>query len=393
MLNDSQPLAGVRVIEFTHMVMGPSAGLILADLGADVIRVEPPGGDPTRTLKGSGAGYFAMYNRNKRSVCLNLKTADGVGLARQLAQSGDVVIENFRPGTLERLGLGYETLSRDNPRLIYCAAKGFLSGPYQDRAALDEVAQMMGGLAYMTGPPGRPLRAGASVIDVTGGMFGVIGILALLERRRRSGRGGRVDCALFETTAFLVGQHIAQLAVTGQAAAPMPARISAWAVYDVFDTADAQQIFVGVVSDTQWKSLCTAFDLGDFATDPELATNNQRIAQRERILPRIRALFAAQPRDELLARLERCGLPAARIARPEDLLEDEQLTAGQGLLEMTLPDGKCARLPALPIELDGLRCKLRQDPRRAGDDSRAVLGELGVSDEKFTELARRGVVA
>ena len=388
-----QPLAGIRVLEFTHMVMGPSAGLILADLGADVIRIEPPGGDPTRRLRGSGAGYFAMYNRNKRSVCLDLKSARGVELARRLAAAVDVVIENFRPGTLERLGLGHGALSQVNPRLIYCSAKGFLSGPYEGRTALDEVAQMMGGLAYMTGPPGRPLRAGASVIDVTGGMFGVIGILALLERRNHTGQGGRVDCSLFETTAFLVGQHIAQLAVTGRPAAPMPARISAWAVYDVFDTAGGQQIFVGVVSDAQWQSFCAAFGLSDLAEDESLATNNQRIAQRERILPRIRALFAAQPRDELLARLEASGLPAAKIARPQDLLEDEHLTAGHGLLEMQLPDGQSARLPALPLELDGQRCGLRQSPRPAGEDSRAVLGGIGVTDEQFAELVREGVVA
>ncbi len=393
MPNDDRPLAGIRVLEFTHMVMGPSAGLILADLGADVIRIEPLGGDPTRSLKGSGAGYFAMYNRNKRSICLDLKSEKGIGLARRLAQSVDVLVENFRPGTLERLGLGYAILSQENPRLIYCSAKGFLSGPYENRAALDEVAQMMGGLAYMTGPPGRPLRAGASVIDVTGGMFGVIGILAMLERRHRSGCGGRVDCSLFETTAFLVGQHIAQLAVTGQAAAPMPARISAWAVYDVFDTADGQQIFVGVVSDAQWQSLCAAFDLTDFAADPMLATNDQRIAQRERILPRIRELFAARRRDELLTRLEAAGLPAAKISRPEDLLADEHLAAGQGLLELTLPGGKSARLPALPLELDGRRCELRDSPHRAGEDSRAVLEEVGVSEEQFAELIRSGIVA
>lgn len=393
MPNDDQPLTGVRVLEFTHMVMGPSAGLILADLGADVIRIEPPGGDQTRNLKGAGAGYFAMYNRNKRSICLNLKAEKGIGLARRLAQTVDVIIENFRPGTLERLGLGYEALVQDNPRLIYCAAKGFLSGPYQDRAALDEVAQMMGGLAYMTGPPGRPLRAGASIIDVTGGMFGVIGILALLHRRGRYGRGGRVDCSLFETTAFLVGQHIAQLAVTGQAALPMPARISAWAVYDVFDTADGQQVFLGVVSDSQWQSFCAAFDLTDFAADPTLATNNQRIAQRDRIIPRVRALCAAEARDALLTRFESSGLPAAKIARPEDLLDDEHLEAGHGLLELTLPDGKSARLPALPLELDGRRGELRRNPRRAGEDSRAVLEEVGISDEQFAELASAGITS
>jgi len=389
---DHSPLAGLRVIEFTHMVMGPSIGLILADLGAEVTRVEPIGGDRTRELGGSGAGYFAMYNRNKRSICLDLKSAAGAELARRLARSADVLIENFRPGTLERLGLGLTELERDNPRLIYCSAKGFLSGPYENRAALDEVAQMMGGLAYMTGPPGQPLRAGASVIDVTGGMFGVIGILALLERRRCTGRGGAVKCSLFETTAFLVGQHMAQMAVTGKAAAPMPARVSAWAVYDVFQTADAQQIFVGVVSDAQWEAFCSAFGLTDFASDPALATNNARVSQRGRILPRLRALFSSAPREELFAKLETIGLPVAKIARPEDLFDDPHLNAG-GLVDVTLPDGRAARLPALPLELDTERCGLRRDLAAPGADSRAVLGEIGIPAEEFERLVRAGVVA
>jgi crotonobetainyl-CoA:carnitine CoA-transferase CaiB-like acyl-CoA transferase len=387
------PLAGLRVLEFTHMVMGPSIGLILADLGAEVTRVEPIGGDPTRELEGSGAGYFSMYNRNKRSVCLDLKLPGGLALARRLAQSADILVENFRPGTLARLGLGYETLETDNPRLIYCSAKGFLSGPYENRAALDEVAQMMGGLAYMTGPPGRPLRAGASVVDVTGGMFGVIGILALLEQRRRTNRGGHVKCSLFETTAFLVGQHMAQMAVTGKAAAPMPARISAWSVYDVFQTADGQQIFVGMVSDSQWRSFCTAFGLDEFASDPTLATNKTRVAQRERILPPIRALFAAHRRDELLRRLEEIGLPVSKIARPEDLFEDEQLNTGGGLVALTLPDGRSVRLPALPVEVDGERYGVRYDLREAGTDSREILSGMGVGAEEFEALVRTGVVA
>ena len=387
------PLAGLKVLEFTHMVMGPSVGLILADLGAEITRIEPIGGDPTRRLEGSGAGYFPMYNRNKRSVCLNLKAPEGLALARRLAQTADVVVENFRPGTLERLGLGYEGLARDNPRLIYCSAKGFLSGPYENRVALDEVAQMMGGLAYMTGPPGRPLRAGSSIVDVTGGMFGVIGILALLEQRHHSNRGGHVKCSLFETTAFLVGQHMAQLAVTGKPAAPMPARISAWAIYDVFQTADAGQIFVGVVSDTQWRSFCAAFGLTELAADPALATNNDRVTQRERILPQIRALFAAQPRDELLRKLEDVGLPVARIARPEDLFDDEQLNFAGGLVDLTLPDGGSARLPALPIEVNGERYGVREDLRQPGADSHTVLGEIGVSAEELATLVRTGVVA
>ena len=255
------PLAGVRVVEFTHMVMGPAAGLMLADLGADIIRVEPAKGDNTRRLAGSGAGYFPMYNRNKRSLCVDLKSDAGKELVLKLCDKADVVIENFRPGTMDRLGFGYEAIKARNPGVIYCSEKGFLSGPYEQRTALDEVAQMMGGLAYMTGPPGQPLRAGASVIDVQGGMFGALGIIAALYQRNATGEGQQVVASLYESTVFLVGQHMAQFAVTGKAAAPMPARVSAWAIYQVFETGDDDQVFVGVVSDKQWKLLCEAFYL------------------------------------------------------------------------------------------------------------------------------------
>lgn len=387
------PLAGLKVVEFTHMVMGPSTGLILGDMGADVIRVEPIGGDRTRRLLGSGAGYYPMYNRNKRSVCLDLKSDGGIAAARALAAAADIVVENFRPGALDRLGLGYDALSADNPGLIYCSAKGFLAGPYENRTALDEVAQMMGGLAYMTGPPGQPLRAGASVIDVTGGMFGVIGILGLLERRHRTGAGGQVKCSLFETTAFLVGQHMAQKAVTGTAAAPMPARVSAWAIYDVFATAGEGQIFVGVVSDQQWVAFCTAFALDDFASDVTLALNNDRVLARDRILPRIRAMFADIDRDVLLAKCEAVGLPVAPIARPEDLFDDLHLNAQGGLVDLHLPDGTPARLPALPIEVDGERFGVRHDLGDPGADSRALLLDAGMSNDTIDALFTSGAVA
>jgi len=387
------PLAGLKVVEFTHMVMGPSTGLILGDMGADVIRVEPIGGDRTRRLLGSGAGYYPMYNRNKRSVCLDLKSDGGIAAARALAAAADIVVENFRPGALDRLGLGYDALSADNPGLIYCSAKGFLAGPYENRTALDEVAQMMGGLAYMTGPPGRPLRAGASVIDVTGGMFGVIGILGLLERRHRTGAGGQVKCSLFETTAFLVGQHMAQKAVTGTAAAPMPARVSAWAIYDVFATAGEGQIFVGVVSDQQWVAFCTAFALDDFASDETLALNNDRVLARDRILPRIRAMFADIDRDVLLAKCEAVGLPVAPIARPEDLFDDLHLNAQGGLVDLHLPDGTPARLPGLPIEVDGERFGVRHDLGDPGADSRALLLDAGMSNDTIDALFTSGAVA
>ena len=381
------PLAGLKVVEFSHMVMGPSAGVVLADLGAEVVKVEPLEGDATRSLLGSGAGYFPMYNRNKKSIRLDLKSAAGVEVARRLAGWADVLIENFRPGALARLGLGYESLREANPRLIYCSAKGFLAGPYEHRAALDEVAQMMGGLAYMTGPPGRPLRAGASVIDVTGGLFGVIGVLAALEQRRRTGLGQAVDCSLFETTAFLVGQHMAQKAVTGVAAAPMPARTSAWAVYDVFDAADGGQVFVGVVSDSQWRSFCAAFGLLDWGADPGLAANNQRVAARERLLPRLRALFVGLERAELLARLEAAGLPFAPIVRPEELVDDPHLKASGGLAPVRLADGSLAELPTLPLRMDGRRFGVREHPPTPGGQTREVLEQaLGLTPAEADAL-------
>jgi crotonobetainyl-CoA:carnitine CoA-transferase CaiB-like acyl-CoA transferase len=298
------PLAGLKVVEFTHMVMGPAVGHVLASLGAEVVRVEPIGGDATRRLLGSGAGYFPMYNRHKDSICLDLKSDEGLAVAKQLAGQADILIENFRPGALDRLGLGYEALSVENPRLIYCSEKGFLPGPYENRTALDEVAQMMGGLAYMTGPPGKPLRAGSSVIDVTGGMFGVIGVLAAVEERHRTGRGQKVVSSLFETTVYLVGQHMAQMAVTGQAAAPMPARISAWAIYDVFETADDERVFIGVVTDSLWEKFCALFGLDALWADESIRKNNDRVLARDRIMPHVRALIKTFTRDDVIAKLD-----------------------------------------------------------------------------------------
>lgn len=384
------PLAGIRIVEFTHMVMGPAVGHIMAGLGAEVIRIEPIGGDQTRRLLGSGAGYFPMYNRGKQSICLDLKSPEGLAVARDLAASADVLVENFRPGALDRLGLDYDTLSAVNPRLIYCSEKGFLPGPYENRTALDEVAQMMGGLAYMTGPPGRPLRAGASVIDVTGGMFGVIGILAALEERHRTGRGQKVVASLFETTAYLVGQHIAQFAVTGTPAAPMPARISAWAIYDVFETRD-EPVFIGVVSDTLWEKFCTLFALDELWADQGLRANNQRVLARERILPTIRALIGGMTRAEVVARLEGTGLPFAPIGKPEEMLDDPQLAAG-GLEPVTLDDGTETRLPTIPLQMDGKRPGAPVTLPAPGGDSRAVLALLGYGDIRIEELIRGGAV-
>ena len=378
------------------MVMGPATGMILADLGAEVVKIEPIGGDKTRRLKGSGAGYFPMYNRNKKSISLDLKSSSGLDVARRLLESADVVIENFRAGSMDKLGLGYQALSELNPRLIYCSLKGFLSGPYQHRTALDEVAQMMGGLAYMTGLPDKPMRAGSSVIDIAGGMFGVIGILAALERRHATGRGELVSSSLFETTAFMVGQHMAQEAVSGEQPEPMSVRRSAWSIYDIFHSAQGERVFVGVVSDALWKLFCDEFELDDLAADSSLDSNNERVKQRDRIMPRVEALFAAMDTDEMMRRLDRAGIPFAPINTPSDLFADPHLNNDGGLLEVTLTDGKnkgrSVNLPALPLELGGGRYRRRLDIPEAGENADAVLADCGYSRDEIELLKSSGVV-
>jgi crotonobetainyl-CoA:carnitine CoA-transferase CaiB-like acyl-CoA transferase len=356
------------------------------------VRVEPIGGDRTRRLLGSGAGYFAMYNRHKSSICVDLKHREGLEVAKRIAAASDILVENYRPGAMNRLGLGYEELSKDNPRLIYCSEKGFLPGPYENRTALDEVTQMMGGLAYMTGPPGRPLRAGTSVIDVTGGMFGVIGILAALEERHRTGRGQMVQSALFETTVYLVGQHMAQMAVTGKAADPMPARLSAWAIYDVFETKDDSQIFLGVVTDSLWEKFCRLFALDHLWADESLRENNARVLARERLMPEVRALLKRFTRAELIEKLEGTGLPFAPVGRPEEMFDDPHLLASGGLEPVTLPDGRETALPSLPLEMNGQRFARPASVAEAGADGRTLLEELGYSGEALDRLVESGAV-
>jgi crotonobetainyl-CoA:carnitine CoA-transferase CaiB-like acyl-CoA transferase len=392
MAEQVRPLAGVKVVEFTHMVMGPTAGVILGDLGADVIKVEPLQGDNTRRLKGSGGGYFAMYNRNKSSLCLDLKSAAGMTSARRIIDNSDVMIENFRPGAMDKLGLGYKALRETNPRLIYCSLKGFLSGPYEHRTALDEVTQMMGGLAYMTGLPDRPMRAGSSVIDITGGMFGVIGILAALQERHTTGAGQYVTSSLFETTAFLVGQHIAQQGVLGEEPPPMSVRRSAWSIYDVFTSADGVRIFVGVVSDSLWQRFCAEFGFDEWSADSGLDTNNQRVQQRDLLIPAIQALFDTLEGAQLVERLDRAGVPFAPINKPIDLVSDRHMLAGGGLLDITLSNGESIKLPALPLEFNGERPSLDKDLPRPGQGARAHLRQLGFEPEELDTLVQQGVL-
>ena len=391
------PLAGLRVVEFTHMVMGPTCGMVLADMGAEVIKVEPIEGDRTRHLLGAGAGFFPMFNRNKKSIAIDLHSSEGAAVARKLAASADVVAENFKPGTMAKYGLDYASLSQVNERLIYVTCKGFLPGPYEHRTALDEVVQMMGGLAYMTGRPGDPLRAGTSVNDIMGGMFGAIGALGALVQRGITGKGQEIATALFENNVFLVGQHMLQYAITGKPASPMPDRISAWAVYDVFTVKDGEQIFLAAVSDAQWSTFCHLLGFADLLADPRYATNNERVEQRKTLMPVLRERLSKLSAAHLAAEFEKAGLPFAPIRKPEELFDDEHLNATGALADITLPDGEhageTARATLLPFTMDGQRLGVRLDPPTRGAHTRELLAELGLPQKEIETLMKTRSVA
>jgi len=385
-------LEGLRVLEFTHAVMGPCAGMMLADNGADVILVEPPSGSSTRTLKGFGTGYFSFYNRNKKSLAIDLKSTEGKQIIYDLIKSTDIVVENFGPGTMDRLGLGYEKLKEIQPSLIYCSLKGFLSGPYEKRHAMDEVVQMMGGLAYMTGRSGDPLRAGTSAVDITGGMFGYIGILQALYQREKTGRGSFVKAALYETCTFLVGQHMAYQSQVDYPIPPMPERVSAWSIYKVFDTKDDDKIFIGIISEKHWVRFCDAFEWEDWKKEEALATNNQRIDAKDWFIPQLENRLKEYTKAEIVKRCDAHNIPFAPIAQPKDLYEDPQLNEGNSLMSIRMRDGTSTKLPKFPLEFNGTRIEKRCDPPLIGDATSNLLQEINYSDKQIEDFEKMQVI-
>jgi crotonobetainyl-CoA:carnitine CoA-transferase CaiB-like acyl-CoA transferase len=388
----SLPLTDIKVLEFTHAVMGPTTGLLLADMGAHVIHIEPIKGDDTRNLKGFGTGYFPFYNRNKKSLAIDIKSEEGKKIIFSLIKESDVIVENFAPGTMERLGLGYENAKKVNSKIIYCSLKGFASGPYQNRHAMDEVVQMMGGLAYMTGRPNDPLRAGTSVIDITGGMFGYTGILLALYEREKNGKGKLIKASLFETTAFLMGQHMAYSAITKQPVPPMPARVSAWSIYKIFDTKDNDKIFIGIISEKHWVQFCKIFNWDDWMIDDRLQTNNLRIENRDWFLPELENRILNFTKAQLIINCEAAGIPFAPIAKPEDLFDDIQLNAGGSLLPTTLPDGTKTKLPKYPLEYEDANLELRLNPPQIGEHTVEILKSIGIENEEISVLKNNNII-
>jgi crotonobetainyl-CoA:carnitine CoA-transferase CaiB-like acyl-CoA transferase len=399
-LMSATPLTGLRVLEFSHTVMGPTAGLIFAELGADVIKVEPaPKGDHTRGLGGFAAGFFAAFSRNKRSLAVDLKRPEGQSVIHRLVPSVDLVLENYGPGTMERLGCGYEQLAPLNARLVYLALKGYLAGPYEHRPALDEVVQFQTGLAFMTGPVGQPLRAGASVIDILGAVFGVVAAQSALREREQTGKGQRVGSALFESAAFLMSTHMAGMTATGLEARPMPARRGAWAIYEVFKTAGEGQLFIGVTSDQQWARFVEEFSLQELAADPRLATNFMRLQERAWLIPALQEILGRFPQSEVEARCERASVSWAPVGQPGDLFTDPHLLATGGLLDVFISriggsEGKKVGLPALPIEFGSSRDRpgIRRQSPRMGEHSREILNEAGYSGDEIVRLIDSGAI-
>ncbi|MBN8587616.1 MAG: CoA transferase [Rhodothermia bacterium] len=386
------PLSGVLVLDFTHVIMGPACSQMLGDMGAEVIHIEPPSGNSTRFLSGMGAGYFPFFSRNKKSLAIDIKQPEGREIIYQLIQKADVLVENFGPGTMTRLGYGYEKASSLNDQLIYTELKGFLSGPYENRQAMDELIQMMSGIAYMTGPPGQPLRAGISVVDITGGMFAAMGTLLALYERKETGQGKHVKSALFESAVYMMGQFMAASAILEKPMPPMPARTNAWSVYNSFRTADHQMVFLAIISEKHWERFCKAFEKEDWLSDESLKTNNLRLVSPW-FFNAISELMAGLTKDVIIQRCAQFDLPFAPVNTTEDLFSDPHLNANQGMLQTSLPDNHSANLPRLPFEYGQYKFDLRHQPPSIGENTEEILLALGLDINNIEALARKGLIS
>jgi crotonobetainyl-CoA:carnitine CoA-transferase CaiB-like acyl-CoA transferase len=390
-------LEGLRVVDQTQVMAGPTCTMLLADMGAEVIKIEPPGGEHMRRgeleIKPGLSASFLAVNRNKRGMTLDLKHPDGVTVFRRLAAAADVLVENYRPGVARRLGIDYDTLRQDNPRLVYCSISGFgQTGPYASRGGYDLIAQGMSGIMSATGlPGGPPIKVGVPVTDLGAGLFGLFGILCALRARRVTGRGQLVDTSLFEAGLALSVWEAAEYWFTGQAPRPLGTAHRMTAPYQAFRASDGA-FTVGAGNDKLWPLFAGLLGLDHLVHDPRFATPAARLRHRTELETLIEAVTVTRPRAEWLRRCEAAGIPAGPIYRVPEALADPQARARGMVQELDHPEA--GRIPALgnPVKLSGSPATARKAAPRLGEDSQAILEELGYSTEAIADLRARRVL-
>lgn len=394
----SGPLAGMRVIELAHIMAGPVCGLMLADMGAEVIKVEKMEGDDTRrtvppALEGESAAYM-MMNRGKRGISLDLKDPDGVAVLRRLLKGADALIENYRGGTMERLGIGYETLKVEYPELVYCSLSGFgRTGPYADRAGFDLVAQGMSGLMSVTGEgPGRPpMKCGPPVTDITSGILAAMGVLAAYANRLRTGKGQAVDTSLFEAGITHTYWQSAIAMATGIAPGPMGSAHPLNAPYEAFETADGW-ITIGAANQTNWLRLLKTIGADGLAEDPRFAANRDRMANRHELAATLAPIFRTHSSAEWLARLEAGGVPAGPVLDVNAMHRDPQALAREMVVEVDHPRVGRMKTLGLPVKFSETPGRVHGPAPLLGEHSRAILAEAGYAPAEIDALIARGVV-